>query len=218
MNWRNAMTTICLKLTTALLVLLTALTGVVYGLPRTEFPLLQLIEPPPGCAIPCWQGIRPDETSYRDAIRLLQTNAHFVIDSQQAADYGPERRAIWYIYWTWNDNSGQAVTGSLLIESGIVRIVRIYDLIPFGLLWSALGQPDQGSFVGTLGYQGSQPISLPLYHVAIYPDSGITLRTDASCIRFWWQPSTLTVGGSTQIGNAYDLGAYRRYACRGWAA
>ena len=150
---------------------------------------------------------------------MLQTNTHFVaVDTRQTTGYAPQRPTIWYIDWTWNDNSGQTVSGSLVIQNGIVRIIRIDDLIPFGLLWSALGQPDQGSFVGTLGYQGSQPISMPLYHVAIYPDSGITLRTDASCIRFWWQPSTLTVGASTQVGKAYDLGTYRRYACRGWTA
>ncbi|MBI1256265.1 MAG: hypothetical protein GC204_02230 [Chloroflexi bacterium] len=213
------MTTFCLKLTGALLVLLTVLIGTVYGLPHAASPLLQLIEPPPGCALPCWQGIRPDHTSYHDAIHLLQTDPHFVaLDTRQAAADAAQRRTIWYIDWTWNDDSGQVVSGSLVIQSGIVRIVRMNDLLPFGLLWSALGQPDQGSFVGTLGYQGSQPISLPLYHVAIYPESGITLRTDSSCVRFWWQPSMLTVGASTQVGSAYDLGTYRRYACRGWAA
>jgi hypothetical protein len=213
------MTTTCVKLTLVLLVLLTALMGAARLLPRPDLPMLQLIEPPPGCAIPCWQGIRPDQTSYQDAIHLLQTNAHFVeVDTRQAAVYAPQRRSIWYIYWTWNDDSGEAISGSLMIQSGVVRIIRIYGLIPFGLLWAALGQPDQGSFVGRLGYQGSQPISLPLYHIAVYPHSGITLRTDASCIRFWWQPSTLTFGAVTEIGRAYDLGAYRRYACRGWAA
>jgi len=65
---------------------------------------------------------------------------------------------------------------------------------------------------------GSQPTGQPLYHIAIYPHSGITLRTEASCVRFWWQPSTLTLGAVTEIGRAYDLGKYRRYACRGWAA
>ena len=177
-----------------------------------------MIEPPPGCANPCWQGIRPNLTSYQEAIHLLRSDAHFVkIDTGQDV-HAAHSGLTWYIYWTWNDDSGQLVSGSLLIQSGIVRMVRIYGSIPFGLLWTALGQPDRGSFVGTLSYQGNQPFSLPLYHVAIYPLSGITLRTDASCIRFWWQPSTLTVGAVTEIGQAYDLGAYRRYACRGWAA
>ncbi|MEO8398014.1 MAG: hypothetical protein ABI700_33780, partial [Chloroflexota bacterium] len=206
------------KLTLGLLVLLTALMGAARFLPHSDPPLFRLIEPPPGCASPCWQGIHPDHTSYQEAIRLLQTDAHFVnIDTSQDV-YATHPAFTWYIYWTWNDDSGQLVSGSLLIQTGVVHMVRIYGLLPFGLLWDALGQPDQGSFVGRLAYQGSQPTSQPLYHIAIYPHSGITLRTEASCVRFWWQPSTLTLGAVTEIGRTYDLGAYRRYACRGWAA
>src|SRR3954469_20152185 len=130
------MTTTFLKLMLGLLLLLTALMGAARLLPRPDPPLFQLIEPPPGCAIPCWQGIRPDQTSYQDAIRLLQTNAHFVeIDTRQASADAAQRRSMWYIYWTWNDDSGETISGSLMIRSGVVRLVRIYSLIPFGLLW-----------------------------------------------------------------------------------
>jgi hypothetical protein len=212
------MTTTWVKMTLGLLALLTALMGAARFLPHAASPLLDLLAPLPGCSMPCWQGIHPGTTPYEEAIKLLEHNEQIVtIDTRQSM-YAPSRRFIWYIYWTWNDHADDTISGSLMIQDGIVRRIRIYKEIPFGMLWALLDRPAQGEFVGTLAYRDSLPTARPLYHVAIYPGSGITIQTDASCAAFWWQPSMLIVGGVTEGGEAYDLAAYRRYACKGWSA
>lgn len=211
------MTTLWVKVTVGLLALLTALVGVMHILPHAASPLLALLASQPDCAMPCWLDIYPGSTPYYEAMTRLQGNPQIVdIDARQTI-YASTQRFAWYIYWTWDDGSDQPVKGSLLIQDGIVRRIRIYSL-PFGTLWTLLNRPEQGSFVGTLVYRDRLPVLAPLYHVAIYPGSGITIQTDASCADFWWQPSMLTVGSITESGGTYDLPAYRRYACKGWAA
>lgn len=201
----------------ALLALFTGLIAGVRLLPRADYPLRQLVMPPPDCAMPCWQGIHPGETSYQTAIDLLASNRYIVeLDTRQTT-YAGSRQFTWYIYWMWRDDSGEAITGSMMIRNDIVQMIRINRVIPFGLLWEMLGQPDMGSFVGTLIYIGSEARNLPLYHTAIYQRSGITIQTGASCGRFWWQPSMLTVGGAPQGGHVYDVSKYRNFACKGWA-
>src|SRR5262245_33970476 len=121
--------------------LLTGLIGAARFLPRAEHPLQQLIAPPVDCPVPCWQGIRPDETLYQDAIALLERNPHIVnIDTRQTL-HALSPKYIWYIYWTWQDESGEEINGSLAVQNGKVRMIRIYKSIPFGLLWALLGEP-----------------------------------------------------------------------------
>jgi len=200
-----------------ILLLLTGLVAAARFLPYPEHPLQRLVTPPRGCPAPCWQGIRPDQTRYQDAIDLLERNPHIVnIDTRQTV-YALSSKYIWYIYWTWQDESGAVVKGSLAVQAGKIRSIRIYKSIPFGLLWALLGEPEQGTFVGTLVYHDRQPMTMPLYHVAGYPLSGITVRTDSSCGRFWWQPSMFTVSVLVVNTDVYDLTSYRRYACKGWA-
>ena len=210
------MATIWVRVTLGLLALLTGLVGAVRLLPYAEHPLQQLIVPPEGCTAPCWQGIRPNQTAYEDAILLLEGNPHIInIDTRQSIN-ALSPKYIWYIYWTWQDEAGDRINGSLSVQTGLVRTIRIYKSIPFGLLWALLGAPDQGAFVGTLTYNDQQPMTLPLYHVAGFPVNGITAQTESSCARFWWQLSMLTVRDVEEIGDQYDVTVYRRYACKGW--
>jgi hypothetical protein len=205
-----------LRVTLVLLTLLIGLVGAVRFLPRPESPLQALIAPPADCPAPCWQGIRPDATHYREALSLLAGNPNIVaLDARQSL-YAESRQYIWYIYWTWDDHSAMPISGSLMIQGGIVRMIRIYKGIPFGLIWSMLGTPDEGLFVGTLTYRGGQPLALPLYHIALYRQSGVSLQTDANCARFWWEPSALTVGVVPKSDGQYNIRAYRHYACDGW--
>ena len=205
------------RLTLGILALLTGLVSASRFLPHAENPLEPLFAPPPGCALPCWQGIRPNETSDQAALDLLDRNPLIVqVDFRQQI-YATSPRLIWYIYWTWQDESGEKIHGSLTVQNRTVRVIRIYKQIPFGALWGLLGEPERGSFVGTLTYQDRQPTSLPLYHTASYPGSGLTVQTDASCARFWWQPSTLTFRGEIDAGDDYNLQTYRSYTCKGWA-
>ncbi len=95
-----------------------------------------------------------------------------------------------------------------------MHLVRIYKTIPFGTVWMALGQPSEGDFIGTLSYRQSQPVTLPLYHVAIYPERGVTVSTDADCVRFWWQPSVLLFSSVTDTGHRYSLDGYRQAVCK----
>jgi hypothetical protein len=213
----RGMTTVWVKVTLGLLALLTGLVAVTHILPHAASPLLGLLASQPDCAMPCWIGIRPGKTAYYDAMTLLQNNPHITnIDSRQTI-YASTQRFAWYIYWTWDNEGEPPVKGSLLVQDGIVRRVRIYSLT-FGTLWTLLDRPEQGLFVGTLMYRDRLPVLAPLYHVAIYPGSGITIQTDASCAAFWWQPSMLTVGNISEQGDSYDLPAYRRYACKGRSA
>src|SRR5664279_3116058 len=163
------MTTVWVKVTLGLLVLLSALVGATHFLTRAadDPTLSHLLASPSGCAAPCWQGILPNSTDYQTAIDLLQSNPRIVqLDTRQTL-YAGGIKVISYIYWTWRDNSGEAISGSLMIQAGIVRMIHIDKQIPFGLLWMLLGKPDKGSFIGTLVYRGSTATDLPLYHTAV---------------------------------------------------
>lgn len=199
-----------------MLVFLTSLVGVVPLAGRALPVWHPLVAPQPGCISSCWQGIHVNRTGYSEAIDLLRGNPRMVqVDTRQQI-YAQNQQYIWYLYWTWQAETGETVRGSIAVQAGIVRLVRIYQEIPLGLLRVLLGEPQQGSFVGTLIYRAEQPIHLPLYHTAVYTDSAITLQTEASCARFWWQPTMVTIRAGEAVGEPYNLSAYRRYACTGW--
>lgn len=199
-----------------LLAFFTGLLAAVELIPHVESPMLELMRAPDGCSAPCWQGIRPGVTSYAGAIDLLDANPRIVrVESRRR--YNGDELGTWYIHWLWRDSAGADVSGNLMVEDGIVHMIRIESRIPFGLLWETLGQPDQGSYVGTLKISGDKATTFPLYHTAIYPRSGITIQTGASCGDFWRQPSMLTFSATTEAGREYDVSRYRRYSCRGWA-
>ncbi len=102
----------------AALALVIGLTGAITGillLPHSPPTVLQLITPPPGCASPCWQGIRPDVTPYQQAVKLLQANPRIVaLDTRQQLSAGSST-FMWYIYWSWQDETDGLINGSLTI-------------------------------------------------------------------------------------------------------
>jgi hypothetical protein len=200
-----------------LLALFTGLVAAVGLMPHGDSPIRELMTGVESCAAPCWQGIRPGVTTFREAVDLLAANTRIVRLDQRQRYHGESVR-VWYVRWAWQGSSGAEVTGTLMIQDGIVRVIRIDSLIPFGQVWEALGQPDQGTYVGTLIFTDSAPRTVPLYHTAIYSRSGITLQTNASCGDFWWQPSMLTFSDTPEAGRAYDVARYRRYSCEGWSS
>lgn len=101
--------------------------------------------------MPCWQGIRPDETTTEEALDIL--HAHPWVDTvteMVAARYASSDPTTLLI-WTWSDAYPFASStpviqqGVIITEHGLVHQIYLTTGIPLGDIWLALGSPDGGT-------------------------------------------------------------------------
>lgn len=109
----------------------------------TNEELLDLLTPPAACEAPCWQGIRPGETTADEAYEMLLSN-EWVLDVAET----PGK-----ISWWWNgeqpgvyDDSGRAFHGRIELgmvdEVETVMAIVLETNVPYGDIALTLGQAD----------------------------------------------------------------------------
>ncbi len=166
-----------------------------------------------GCATlpaeqtPCWQGIRPGETTTEQAAAILREHPWVeTVSIVNASPYeGWTRTSM--IYWTWNEHYPYAEDvpirkeGIVITDHDIVQQVYLTTGIPFGDLWLTLGGADGGAVDYVYDTQ-----HLRIDNTALYAGDGIaataTLLTDCSDTypNFWQTPVYLWLQDRSSLG------------------
>ncbi len=94
--------------------------------------------------MPCWQGIRPGETTTHQALAILRGH-RWVTDISEV----DEPRTV-LIYWSWSRDYPFADTltqqqSIVIAYDGIVQQIYLSTGLPLGDLWLTFGEPDYGS-------------------------------------------------------------------------
>ena len=91
------------------------------------------------CAAPCFHGITPGETSWRDALTILEDDTSFKNVQTQNADDGSSR-----IQAAWQDGENGAVCCQILTEDGetvSLTFLRTAPVMTLGQVIEAHGEP-----------------------------------------------------------------------------
>ncbi|MDX2139910.1 MAG: hypothetical protein SF123_17625 [Chloroflexota bacterium] len=161
------------------------LVGVVRVLRPADDDLRALLLPPTDCAAPCWQGLRPGETSADDAEALLRAHP-WVADINRTATH---------LSWHWNGRQPNAIDGTarglIYLNSGRVGTLRIALTVPFGDIWALFKSPDDALLV--------RPVSRSsAYQIVDYAQAGIQVVSSLSCpvnpTVYWNGTTTLHLG------------------------
>lgn len=166
--------------------------------------------------MPCWQGIRPGETTTDDALDIL--GGHPWVDAiteVYAAPYPGSARTT-LIYWTWSDRYPFAGSfpflrqGVIVTNQGVVRQIYLTTSLTLGDMWLTLGSPDGGA----VDYIFDTPHNLLIENTSLFTGAGVaaTARLSTDCtIRYpnQWRTSVymwLQDGASLGVENvAYPI-------------
>jgi hypothetical protein len=164
-----------LKLSLIVCVVLTACIGVVYAQPHESSDVRDFFTPSEDCALPCWFSIRPGETDLDDAIVML--GAHpWVGPIMFDADIASSNREG-AVLWHWNGAQpayiNPQVDRRLATANNHVQYVFITTTIPMGDVQAYLGAPERGMMVRAGAYQHQ------VFHYAVY--GGISARSRIAC-------------------------------------
>jgi hypothetical protein len=158
---------------------LTLFVAVVRFYPRDESEMRRLLAPPDGCAMPCWQGIRPGITTAGDAVALLSQHAW---GGRIIMTYFDAGKGDGIIAWTWNADGLEEIARlhgvRLHVRDGVVYNISLPPGIPLRDVWLAFGDPSEGEWAivdrpYTKGYRIQQELS--------YGDSGVYVSSRAAC-------------------------------------
>lgn len=132
--------------------------------------------------MPCWQGIRPGETTTDAAIAILQ--AHPWVDTVRRA-FGepyPGAPTTTLVYWTWSSRYPFAEAypftrqGMLVTDQGIVQRISLTTGILLGDIWLALGSPDGGA----VDYASYTSHSVLIENTALFSHAGVAATANLS--------------------------------------
>ena len=131
-----------LRLAIGLTLLFTALVGLVRTRPYDDTAIRAFVAPPPDCAAPCWQNIRPGTTSADNALLLLRASPRI---ERVAMDFSISRDEGW-LFWRWSadqpDDLVVPANNSVRVDLNTVTSILMATHIRYGDLWLALGAPD----------------------------------------------------------------------------
>jgi hypothetical protein len=209
MKTEYAFSRLVLKPCLALLVGFAALIGLVHLQPQDFSSLLALVTPPEGCAPPCWQGIRPGETTADEAVAILEV--HPWVTDISISGYLSDGRQQGSISWRWNGAQPFPVEtgdgGYLGINQRVVQSITLETGVRFGDLWLLLDQPEQGAFsyVGTVG--------VPRGYMVKYRNNHVTILAEVNCRRFWERENVILFSATHPETGGYNLMRAREASC-----
>jgi hypothetical protein len=183
-----------------------AVIGIIHALPNDDDAVRAFLAPPDGCAMPCWEGIRPGETTLDAAMTRLRNHpwANRVIVTQPSSD-----TTVLFISWSWTGQQPSYIDGTerarMRLYHGVVREIELPTTIPLGRIWLVLGQSDKG-----IVYPSTINPSRDDVHQILYDDHTLLVRTvvrrPAALGVFWNTPVEIETAnsGSLQFFASYD--------------
>ncbi|RMF79982.1 MAG: hypothetical protein D6737_09660 [Chloroflexi bacterium] len=109
--------------------------GLIRAQPHDDDGLDAFLAPSETCVLPCWQGIRPGETTMREAVAILRNHAW--VESVNV-DAGALIYGLGFVTWTWNGQQPDFISdeiSSIAIEESLVSQIIISTNVRFGELW-----------------------------------------------------------------------------------
>jgi hypothetical protein len=176
-----------------------------------------------GChPMPCWQDIRPGETSLNRALAILRAHPWVASVSQVNPVPYEGSTAPVLVFWTWSSDYPFATAqtyseqGILITERGLVRQIYLTTAIPFGEMWLAMGDADGG----IVGYQYDSG-TIRIDSTALYVEAGVlaTAVLTTGCATtypdLWRTPVYMWLRDSATAGN--DRAGYAPYLRPGYS-
>src|SRR5215510_5587444 len=119
---------------------------------------LKTILMPKECAVPCFMGIRPGESTVQQVKDILKSSAWVSEWSlyEKSSDAGT-------FDWKWSENAPAVFTrpdepfGSIKFNKGIVTDIEVKAAVSLGYLKLLMGKPKRYGVVNTLGGFDTQP-------------------------------------------------------------
>ncbi|MBZ0287899.1 MAG: hypothetical protein K8I30_09820 [Anaerolineae bacterium] len=181
------MTRLLLQITITLAALLSAAVFLIRAQPQDVSALRTLLTPPPGCASPCFMGIRPGVTSLTEARIILH-----------------ERGWVYYPHANqWRGVFDTHIQPTLTLTRGgdVVTHISIGGM-SLGDIQMALGQPSRIILYHSVAH-GAKPYDL------IYPQYSLYVLVDLyicelSQNTLWHDPAPVTVHIANALVNRYD--------------
>jgi hypothetical protein len=168
----------------------------------------------PGCAPPCFLGIRPGVTTVGEAIAILENHAW--VEHVQPYYIGPDATSSesrGWAYWDWKESASiwyraspdalRGHAGMFEMEHGVVADISIATNIPFGSVRLMMGKPSGYglSFSDVIIKQGIFD-SANLHYQDAYLGDNIQTEAVSLCKNvwnLWFEPSTITFFENQQI-------------------
>lgn len=196
----------------------TALIGLIRTQPYHGGELDAFLHPPDACKMPCWQGIRPGETTLDETLSLL--NAHpwvkDIVVYEQVYTQG-----IGFIRWRWSGQQPEIINsqyrGNLFLINSVVQTISIPTSASFGDVWLLLDRPGKG--IVSLGgvTRSRQQAVYRASHQAVYeyPQGVLNAQSVLTCPL---QPSSFWQAAvNFQLGNnSGGLNFVKNYDLPGW--
>ncbi|MBN1964240.1 MAG: hypothetical protein JW910_06315 [Anaerolineae bacterium] len=159
-----------------------------------------LLNPPEGCPIPCWAGIRPGVTTLDEALAILAAHPWVGEIAQQASDETANSGTQGSIRWRWNGSQPAPLrTGDdnrLLHIDRIVAYVSLGTIVPLGDMWLLLGRPERGAFLGQSANSLIGSLDGRRILQVTYLGRGVALEAAWQCPVDWrtyWQAETTII-------------------------
>ena len=159
-------------------------------------------------SLPCWQGIRPGETTTTQALAVLRAHPWVgTVSEVYASPYEGNNSAV-LIYWTWSSrypfvgDSEIMQQGIIITNYGIVQQIYLTTSLSLGDMWLALGSPDSGVIDYTYDTK-----RLRVDNTALFARDGVvaTASVLTSCVAenpdFWDQPVYLWLQTSASLSD-----------------
>jgi hypothetical protein len=190
--------------------------GVAIGLIRTrpydDGGLSAFLASSSGCLSPCWNGVRPNFTTYDEALSLLKS-------SEIVRDLGSDmRQDNGHIFWHWAVQRPSFLAntddlGYASVKANIVRGLYLPGLRSYLDAWFALGVPQQ-IIVYSNAFWGIQNV----IYLAVYPNQlyiASPLFCAATTRDLWNAKPAVFIGQMPQYAELYAF-VYEPGDFRGW--
>ncbi|MBI1258683.1 MAG: hypothetical protein GC204_14540 [Chloroflexi bacterium] len=148
--------------------------GAIVAQPRDDAAMRAFFAPPPGCAAPCFIGIRPGVTTYDQALAILRAQPWIdgIKDESNA------------LSWTWNgtqpgfvsDFENNFLLARIDFANGVVESIRVPTTTRWADFYFLFGAPDR--FVL---FSGSAPSVHYRIYDAAYFTHGFEVETTLRC-------------------------------------
>jgi len=183
--YQMPMTRLLLRFTLGLMIVLGSATIAVHALVAPDWNVLNMLLPP-DCAAPCFLGVRPGQTTLRQAIPLL--NHHPYISGLRGEQSSTGAYTTYRIRWSgqqpdWIDTRWGTVRVLVQTEPEVSddvvysALIRSNTRLSLAHFYAALGQPDMIQVRESRQNPGLS--YLRIQH--LYPSYGLILTTDTPC-------------------------------------
>ena len=175
--------------------------GFIRARPYDSRGLETMLHVPSDCAAPCWQGIRPGDTTGPAALMLVD-QIPVVRDLGSQFDTRPSQ-----IFWHWLEDHASLFSQDdrwsyIWLEENTVSNIFLPGFRQFADLYLLLGQPEAIVIFSDSTFALGPVVYLSIYPNQMYLSSFITCRSDKTDL--WRAPTNIHIGQRPEYGGAFQ--------------